>query len=162
MLTLTLHTNAATKKLLPAATLKKISVQIAKHIKFEKKPGEVTVAFVAPKVIQELNHDFRGKKKPTNVLSFPQFSGAELKKLKPKKNEIIYLGDVILCLTVIKQEAKNLKKTLNHHLIHLVVHGVLHLIGYDHMKDTDAKRMETLEKAILKGLGIKDPYILES
>ncbi|MBY0429440.1 MAG: rRNA maturation RNase YbeY [Alphaproteobacteria bacterium] len=161
MLTLTLHASAADKKLLPPATLKKISALLSKHLKFEKRSFEASLAFVSPAAIQTLNHDFRGKKKPTNVLSFPQFTPAESKKLKPAKNETIYLGDIILCKKIIVSETLKLKKPLNHHLIHLVVHGTLHLLGYDHMGNAESRRMETLEKRILAGLGIGDPYIIE-
>jgi probable rRNA maturation factor len=160
MLTLILNATAADKKLLPPAALKKISAQLSKHLKF-KHPVEAALAFVPAKTIQSLNHDFRGKKKPTNVLSFPQFTHGELKKIKPTKKEIIYLGDIILCKTVVVSETLKLKKPLNHHLIHLVVHGVLHLLGYDHMNNADAKRMETLEKAILAELGVSDPYVID-
>lgn len=161
MLRLTLNAKASDKKLLSPAALKKICTHIAKHAGLEKASFEASLAFVSPKSIQTLNHDFRGKNKPTNVLSFPQFTPAELKKLKPKKTETVYLGDIILCKKVIVSETLKLKKPLNHHLIHLVVHATLHLLGYDHMRDTDAKRMETLEKRILAGLGIKNPYVIE-
>ncbi len=161
MLRLTLNAKATDKKLLSPAILKKICTHIAKHAGLEKQSFEASLAFVTPKAIQTLNHDFRGKNKPTNVLSFPQFTPAELKKLKPAKTETIYLGDIILCKKVIVSETLKLKKPLNHHLIHLVVHGTLHLLGYDHMRNADAKRMETLEKRILAGLGINDPYVIE-
>ena len=161
MLTLTLHASAVDKKLLSPAILKKISAHCSKHLNLEKQSYEASLAFVSPAAIQNLNHDYRGKKKPTNVLSFPQFTPAELKILKPAKHETVYLGDIILCKKIIVSETLKLKKPLNHHLIHLVVHGTLHLLGYDHMGNTEAKRMETLEKRILAGLGISDPYILE-
>ena len=161
MITLTLNAGAKEKKLLPPALLKKISAHLSTALDFEKKSAEATIAFVSAKTIQSLNHDFRGKKKTTNVLSFPQFTPAELKKLKPTKQQTIYLGDIILCDAVIRKEALTLKKPGNHHLIHLVVHSVLHLLGYDHMKAEKAKRMETLEKAILSGLGISDPYVID-
>ncbi len=161
MLTLQLHANTADKKLLPPAQLKKIAAHLSNHLGFNKKLFEASLAFVDAKTIQSLNHDFRGKKKPTNVLSFPQFTPAELKKLKPSAKEVIYLGDIILCKKVIVSETLKLKKPLNHHLIHLVVHGTLHLLGYDHMNNAEAKRMETLEKALLAGLGIKDPYVID-
>ncbi|MDX1921716.1 MAG: rRNA maturation RNase YbeY [Alphaproteobacteria bacterium] len=161
MLVLTLNAKAADQRLLPPAQLKKITAQLSKHLGFDKKSFEAALAFVPAKTIQSLNHDFRGKKKPTNVLSFPQFTPAELKKLKPSAKQTIYLGDIILCKTVIVSEALKLKKPLNHHLIHLVVHGVLHLLGYDHMNNTESLRMETLEKVILAGLGIDDPYVID-
>jgi probable rRNA maturation factor len=157
MLFFSINATASQKKNLPPATLKKISAVLSKHLKFEKKVVEVTLAFVGTKTMQTLNHDFRGKNKPTNVLSFPQFTSAELKK---HKADIMYLGDVILHLPTLRSEALSLKKPINHHLIHLVVHGVLHLLGYDHMNNTDAHTMEKHEKTILGKLGIKDPYLL--
>jgi probable rRNA maturation factor len=165
MLTLTLHANAADKKLLPPRMLKKISAQLSEHLKLEQHAYEASIAFISAKAIQTLNHDFRGLKKTTNILSFPQFTLAELKKLKPrnlkKQNETIYLGDIILCKKIIVSETLKLKKPLNHHLIHLVVHGTLHLLGYDHMRNAEAKRMETLEKRILAEFGVGDPYVTE-
>lgn len=161
MLNLELHAKAADKKLLPPAQIKKIATHLSKHLGFDKKSFEASLAFVDAKTIQSLNHDFRGKKKPTNVLSFPQFTPTELKKLKPSAKQTVYLGDIILCKKVIVSETLKLKKPLNHHLIHLVVHGTLHLLGYNHMNNAEAKRMETLEKAILAGLGINDPYVID-
>ena len=95
--------------------------------------------------LKTLNADFRGKKKPTNVLSFP--SGAA-----------DYAGDVALAYGVTKAEAVAAKRNFADHARHLVVHGVLHLAGYDHMTDRDARVMEPLETRILAKLGVSDPY----
>ena len=95
--------------------------------------------------LKTLNHDFRGKKKPTNVLSFPS-------------QEADYAGDIALAYGVTKAEANKAGKTFAAHATHLVVHGVLHLAGYDHMTDREAGVMEPLETRILAKLGIANPY----
>ena len=95
--------------------------------------------------LKRLNHDFRGKKKPTNVLSFPS-------------DENGYAGDVALAYGVTKKEALAAGKPFADHARHLVVHGVLHLAGYDHMTARDARLMEPLETKILAKLGVADPY----
>jgi probable rRNA maturation factor len=97
--------------------------------------------------LKSLNRDFRGKDKPTNVLSFPA----------PRNSEG-YRGDVALALGVTRREAKAAGKSLSDHAAHLVVHGVLHLAGHDHVRARDAAAMEKLEIAILKRLGIANPY----
>lgn len=97
--------------------------------------------------IRELNARYRGKDRPTNVLSFPQPSGP-------------LLGDVILAAEIVRQEAALAGKRLEDHIAHLVVHGFLHLLGYDHEVDADAEKMEELERVALNRLGIADPYAL--
>lgn len=97
--------------------------------------------------MRELNKEYRHKDKATNVLSFPA-----QKMMHP------HLGDIALGLETCVREAKEQSKPLANHIQHLVVHGVLHLLGYDHMEDRDAEEMEALETEILAGLGIPDPY----
>ena len=97
--------------------------------------------------LKNLNRDFRGRDKPTNVLSFPA---------APNKEG--YRGDIALALGVTRREAKASGKSLADHAVHLVVHGVLHLAGHDHVRDRDAKKMEKLEIAILETLGVANPY----
>jgi probable rRNA maturation factor len=108
--------------------------------------GDFTILLADNKRLRALNRDFRAKDKPTNVLSFPS-------------DEKDYRGDIALAYGVTKAEAKAAKKTFADHATHLVVHGVLHLAGYDHERLKDAKVMEPLEVKILKRLGIADPYI---
>ncbi len=103
--------------------------------------------------IQELNQRFRGKNMPTNVLSFI----ADNEAPQPEEQELV-LGDIIICYEVIVEEAKTQNKTLRAHLAHMIVHGLLHLLGYDHMLDEEAETMEQLERDILAGLQIDDPY----
>jgi probable rRNA maturation factor len=107
--------------------------------------GEFTILLADNKRLRALNRDFRDKDKPTNVLSFPADQDG-------------YRGDIALAYGVTKAEAKAANKTFVDHAAHLVVHGVLHLAGYDHERAKDAKVMEPLEAKILKRLGIADPY----
>ncbi|MBN8532434.1 MAG: rRNA maturation RNase YbeY [Alphaproteobacteria bacterium] len=124
--------------------LQKAVVATFRHA--EVAPKALTIALSGDRAVQHLNRDFRGKDKPTNVLSFPA-------------DEPDYLGDVILAHGVVEREAKEQQKPFANHATHLVVHGVLHLLGYDHETDAeDAKKMESLEKRILAKLGIPNPY----
>jgi probable rRNA maturation factor len=102
---------------------------------------------------QQLNHDYRGKDKPTNVLSFP-FEA-------PPGIDMDLLGDLIICKQVVEQEADQQSKPLMAHWAHMVVHGSLHLLGYDHIEDDEAEEMESLETEIMLGMGFEDPYIAE-
>ncbi len=106
--------------------------------------GDFTILLSGDKKLKALNQDFRGKNKATNVLSFPGSDG--------------YAGDIAIAYGVTSKEAKVAAKTFADHASHLVVHGVLHLGGYDHERPKDAKVMEPLEVKILKRLGIADPY----
>ena len=99
--------------------------------------------------VRQLNARWRGKDKPTNVLSFPA-------------GDPVLIGDVVLAFQTVKREAAEQGKHFGDHLSHLVVHGALHLIGYDHVKARDAEAMEALERRVLAGLGIADPYALGS
>lgn len=112
--------------------------------------SEVSLALVNDTKIQELNARFRDKNKPTNVLSFP---GMEIDGFTP------LLGDVVLAYETVVREASDRSLQLNDHIAHLIVHGFLHLHGYDHEIDADAKIMESIEIATLGGLGIANPYV---
>ena len=109
---------------------------------------EIGVSVVGPAESRRLNAQYRGKDKPTNVLSFP------VPQL-PVKGP---LGDLVICAQVLRTEAREQKKSLRAHWAHLVVHGSLHLIGYDHEVDADADRMERREIAVLRRLGFSNPY----
>jgi probable rRNA maturation factor len=110
-------------------------------------PAEVTVRFVDGDEGRALNRDYRGKDYATNVLSFPYESGTHLS------------GDLVLCLPVVEREAREQGKSPEAHFAHLIVHGMLHLQGYDHETGrADAKRMEALEQKTLDTLGYPDPY----
>lgn len=109
---------------------------------------EVAIVLADDDFVKDLNSKYRGKNKPTNVLSFPD-SDFSLSH---------NLGDIILAIETIETEAKEQKKSLHAHTTHLLIHGFLHLLGYDHIEEKDAEKMEQKEIKILKKLGIKDPY----
>ena len=111
---------------------------------------ELTVRIVDKNEIQTLNKTYRHKDKPTNVLSFP-FEA-------PPQIQLPLLGDLVICHEVVVEEALVQQKTIKHHWAHMVIHGVLHLKGYDHIDDSDARIMENLEIQILEKLHISDPY----
>lgn len=120
--------------------------------------AELTLRLVDPDEMQHLNLAYRGKDKPTNVLSFP----FELPDGLPAEAMAMpFLGDIIICAPVVKQEASEQHKPLQAHWAHMVSHGVLHLLGYDHIDDDDAHTMETLEVQILRQQGYANPYETE-
>lgn len=112
--------------------------------------GTVTLRLVAPEEGQALNHDYRGKDYATNVLSFPY-------EYEPR-----VMGDLVICPDVVAREAAEQGKALEAHYAHLVVHGMLHLQGWDHENDADAEEMEAEERLILAALGYPDPYAGEA
>lgn len=112
--------------------------------------GELVVRIVGEAESAELNHDYRGKSGPTNVLSFP-FE-------PPPGIPSPVLGDLIICAPVVRKEAREQGKSARAHWAHMVIHGCLHLLGYDHQHDEEAEQMEALEVAVLEQLGIGDPY----
>ena len=115
----------------------------------------LTIRIVTTAESQQLNRDYRHKDRPTNVLSFPYDAPENL----PEDAEIDeYLGDLAICADIVEQEAKEQGKATIHHWSHLTVHGFLHLLGFDHIKDEDAALMESTEINILSTLGIDDPY----
>ncbi|SLN19279.1 rRNA maturation RNase YbeY [Oceanibacterium hippocampi] len=122
---------------------------------------ELSVVLADDESVRTLNRHYRGKDKPTNVLSFEgdmRDDGADGTDIGDGDRPPLLLGDIIVALETILQEAQLQNKSPGDHLSHLVVHGVLHLLGYDHENDDDAELMETRERAILAGLGIADPY----
>ncbi|MCG8370797.1 MAG: rRNA maturation RNase YbeY [Proteobacteria bacterium] len=114
---------------------------------------EVSVRIVGVDEIRALNRDFRSKDEPTNVLSFPAGSVAGLPDGLP-----VALGDVVVCAPVVRREAGEQGKTVRAHWAHVLVHGTLHLLGYDHVDEREAVEMEALETRILAAWGIPDPY----
>jgi probable rRNA maturation factor len=112
--------------------------------------AEVSIYIVDEDESQELNSQYRGKQNPTNILSFP----ADI----PEEVGIPLLGDLVICAPVIEREAQEQQKTVDAHWAHMLVHGSLHLLGYDHIEDDEAELMEALETTIITGLGFAAPY----
>ncbi|OUS68569.1 rRNA maturation RNase YbeY [Pseudoalteromonas sp. A601] len=112
--------------------------------------SELTIVIADEEQSQQLNNDYRSKNKPTNVLSF-EFEA-------PPGIELPLVGDLIICPAIVLAEANEQEKTFHDHFAHMVIHGCLHLLGFDHIKDEDANEMESIEKQLLADLGIADPY----
>lgn len=112
--------------------------------------AEITIRIVDEQESQQLNNTYRHKDKPTNVLSFPFESPIEI--------EVPLLGDLIICKQVVEAEAKEQHKSLTAHWAHMIVHGCLHLLGYDHILDEEAEEMENIEIDIMQQLGFNNPY----
>ncbi len=121
--------------------------QVADHLKTS---GQVCIKIIDETESRYLNHTYRSKDKPTNVLSFP----SEV----PDFVESDHLGDLAICASVVEQEAQEQGKAVNDHWAHISIHGMLHLLGYDHVEDEDALVMEALEIKFLSELNIKNPY----
>ena len=119
-------------------------------IELDQGDAELLIRLVDESEIQQLNYTYRHKNQTTNVLSFPSDLPIEI-------DEAI-LGDVVICVSVVEKEAKAQNKTFDDHLTHMAIHGTLHLLGFDHIEESDANKMEALEVKILEQLGIKNPY----
>lgn len=119
-------------------------------VRAESLEPEMTIRIVDEAESHDLNLTYRGKDRPTNVLSFPFEC--------PEEVELALLGDLIICRQVVEREALEQGKPLLAHWAHMVVHGSLHLLGYDHIEDDEAIEMESLETQIMTGLGFEDPY----
>ncbi|MDQ8036084.1 MAG: rRNA maturation RNase YbeY [Pedobacter sp.] len=116
--------------------------------------AEITVRIVDEAEGRELNHEYRERDYATNVLSFP----SELPDFLKDEMDVLPLGDLVICAPVVAREATEQGKPLQDHWAHLTVHGVLHLLGFDHIEDEEAEDMEARETAILAGMGIANPY----
>ena len=119
---------------------------------------EIAVRLTDDAEVHTLNRDFRGKDKPTNVLSFPQVQADLLDTLSNSDDGEILLGDIVLARETCAREAAEKGISIPDHATHLIVHGTLHLVGYDHMDDASATAMEALEVKALASLGIANPY----
>jgi probable rRNA maturation factor len=147
----TLHVGYAVVRAgLPSAASFRRWVEAALHGAKRRKPAELAIRIVDADEGRALNRDYRGKDYATNVLSFP----AEL----PRGVVLPLIGDLAICAPVVLREAAEQHKLPRDHWAHMTIHGVLHLLGYDHIEDTEAEAMEALETRILAGLGIADPY----
>lgn len=183
MSTLQIDIETPSKKWLRAFPRQRRKIEEAAALAYllAKKPAalkeqdvSIALSFGADSLLRRLNRDFRGKDKATNVLSFPQVAMPTRGRVAKKKTAVqkplrrsdlkifagrtLPLGDVALAYETVKREAREQKKTLESHTIHLVIHGVLHLLGYDHMSAAEAKHMEKLECDILAMMGYSDPY----
>lgn len=119
-------------------------------IRGEREQAEMVIRLVDEQEGLELNRRYRGKDSPTNVLSFPSNLPATV--------DADLLGDLVICAPVVLREAGEQGKTPEAHWAHMVVHGVLHLLGYDHQNESEAETMERLEREVMAGLGFRDPY----
>lgn len=128
-----------------------LSRALAEAAEHENVDGVVSVLLGDDATIAGMNKEFRGKEGPTNVLSFPP---AQVDPPGPAR----FLGDIALAAETIVEEAQNQGKSFDRHAAHLVVHGFLHLLGYDHENEADASRMEARETEIMRSIGVDDPY----
>lgn len=119
---------------------------------FPPLPVEISLVFTDDESIRQINAEWRQKDKPTNVLSFPAYP------LEPGGKPGPMLGDIVIAHETVAREAVDLDKDFDDHLMHLMVHGFLHLFGYDHLETEEAEEMEALETRILATLGLSDPY----
>ena len=124
------------------------------HLKLNISHIEISIVLANDDFVQDLNKTYRGKDKPTNVLSFPQSEPEEIMPMLP----YLCMGDIILSLDTLQKEIKEQKKTLKDHYTHMLVHGILHLLHYDHITNDEALIMEGLEISILDKMSIKNPY----
>lgn len=122
---------------------------------------EVSLVFTDDKSIQQLNKEYRNKDNPTNVLSFPdtELTACSLEEAAMTEEPLI-LGDIIFAAETIEREAASQNKKFEDHVIHLLIHGLLHLVGYDHIEQNEAETMEELEISILQSFHINNPYLM--
>ncbi len=137
----------------PSVSQLKLWVESSLQEMDEKEDQELTIRIVDEQESQSLNKQYRGKDKPTNILSFPFESPAQI--------ELNLLGDLVICAPIVSREAKEQEKSEISHWVHMVVHGTLHLQGFDHIEDDEAEAMEALEIKILNTLGFQNPYLIE-
>jgi len=138
-----------------AEALARVAIELACSVTRTslREGAEVSVLLTDDAGISALNAQWRSQAKPTNVLSFPLAAPGRV-------SDALLLGDIVIAFETMRREAEDEGKLLAHHYRHLVVHGFLHLIGFDHLEPTEADRMEALERAILAKLSIDDPYAL--
>lgn len=134
----------------PQSMTRRVAGALDHHLGHPLKTRELTVRFSSDEEVRALNAQFRGKDKPTNVLSFP---AGEVPEGEPQP-----LGDIILARETVVREAAEQGKSVSDHTCHLILHGMLHLLGYDHGTDADAEEMEAVERDVLAALDVVDPY----
>lgn len=143
-----IESNSQSQQIPPVAELERWISAALRSQQLEE--AEVSLYIADEAESQELNSQYRGKDYPTNVLSFP----ADI----PEEVGVPLLGDLVVCAPVVEREAREQGKTLNAHWAHMLVHGCLHLLGFDHTEDGEAEEMEALETEIITGLGYPAPY----
>lgn len=151
-MSITLDVQSATAMTTP--TQQDFQRWIEATLRDRSEPIALCIRLVDEDESQSLNHEFRGKNQPTNVLSFPFAAPEQV----PATAYDHLLGDLILCAPLVQQEASQQDKAEQHHWAHLTVHGTLHLLGYDHEEPKQAQEMEQMERSILASLNIPDPY----
>ena len=122
---------------------------------------EISIRLTADAEVQTLNRQYRPQDKPTNVLSFPMVQPDLIDALANTDDGEVLLGDIVLADGVCKREAIERGVSTQDHAMHLIVHGVLHLLGYDHMTDSEAEAMEAIERDVMASLGLHDPYPIQ-
>jgi probable rRNA maturation factor len=145
----------------PEALAKAAATAAVRGAGFTLAPGldvEISVLFTDDAEVRRLNRDYRGKDSPTNILSFPMLAAEEVAGALAAPSGSLLLGDLALAHETCRDEAAAQGKDATDHVTHLLVHGVLHLLGHDHAADAPAEAMEALERRILAGLGVPDPY----
>lgn len=136
--------------------LKELSLKELNSKDLDSESVEFCLRVVNEAEIQSLNRQYRGQDKPTNVLSFPnEYFG----KRMADENGRILLGDIIICKEIVQAESQCQGKSVDAHFAHLLIHGLLHLQGYDHSMDDQATEMETIEIRLMQNLGYEDPYV---
>lgn len=144
---------ASTQSELPAPATLEAWLQATLDTRLDN--AQISIRVVDQEESQTLNSQYRGKDKPTNVLSFP----FELPEGIPLDGIENLLGDLVICAPIVRSEAEEQQKPEINHWAHMVIHGTLHLLGYDHINDDEAEIMEQLERNVLKTLNIPDPYL---
>ena len=132
--------------------------QIPAYLSQANKPIIINLTLSNDETVHQLNKDYRGMDKPTNVLSFANVDDPDFEEELANADDFLELGDIIIALETLEREAQEQSIPLQDHLSHLLVHGLLHLLGYDHQEDEEAEHMEGLEIKILQHLNIKNPY----
>jgi probable rRNA maturation factor len=145
-----LHVDIQTACPEPVPEEEDIRSWIAAALQNQRDEAEVSIRLVGEAEMTALNQNYRGKESSTNVLSFPSDLPADV--------DSSLLGDIVVCAAVVEREAQEQNKSLQAHWSHMLVHGSLHLLGYDHIEDKQAEQMETMETTIMKSLGYPCPY----
>ena len=124
-------------------------------------PIEISIRLTTDTEVHNLNRQYRHQDKPTNVLSFPMVQPDLIDTISNTDDGEVLLGDIVLAYETCAREAQDRGVSLEDHATHLIVHGVLHLLGYDHMTDADAVAMEAIEQSVMATLGLHDPYPIQ-